>query len=96
MQAIEAFAKLVLNSMFALIQKFLGHVIPGVVRPLNILWNQVIGFFFLVLAVFPMPTAYRSFNEGNMPRFLLAVVFIIIMAMFGISSFWRARKISRS
>ena len=96
MQPIEPFAKLVLNSMLALIRKFLGHVIPGVIRPLHILWNQVIGFFFLVLAVFPMPTAYRSFNEGNMPRFLLAAVFIVIMTMFGISSFWRARKISRS
>ena len=23
---------------------------PGVVRPIHILWNQVIGFFFIVLA----------------------------------------------
>ena len=96
MQAIEPFAKLVLTAMFALIRKFLGYVVPGVIRPLHILWNQVIGFFFLVLAAFPVPTAYRSFNEGNIPRFILAAVFIVIMAMFGISSFWRVRKITRT
>jgi hypothetical protein len=96
MQPLPASAKIVLNRMFALIRKFLGYVLPGVIRPLHILWNQVIGFFFLVLALFPLPSAIRSFNEGNMPRFLLAAVFIVIMAMFGISSFWRARKISRT
>ena len=81
--------------MVALTRKFLSHVLPGVMRPLHILWNQVIGFFFLVIALAPVPGAIRAYNESNMPRFLLSATFIVIMAVFGLSSFWRARKISR-
>jgi hypothetical protein len=82
--------------MLALTRKFLGHVLPGVIRPLHILWNQVIGFFFLAIAALPVPSAIRAYNEGNVPRFLLSATFITIMGSFGLSSFLRARKISRS
>ena len=82
--------------MVALTRKFLSHVLPGVVRPLHILWNQVIGFFFLVVALVPVPGAIRAYTESNIPRFLLSATFIAIMGIFGVSSFWRARKISRS
>jgi hypothetical protein len=81
--------------MVALTRKFLSHVLPGVVRPLHILWNQVIGFFFLVIALVPIPGAIRAYNQSNIPHFLLSVTFILIMGSFGVSSFWRARKISR-
>lgn len=82
--------------MFGLARKFIAHVVPSVVRPLHILWNQVIGFFFIVLGVVPIPSAIRSFREGNIPHLLLSSAFIVLMASFGVSSFWRARKISRS
>jgi hypothetical protein len=71
-------------------------MLPGVVRPLHVLWNQVIGFFFIVLAVIPVPSAIRSYNAGNIPHLLLSSAFVILMGTFGLSSFWRARKISRS
>ena len=78
-------------------KRFLGHVIPGVVRPIHILWNQVIGFFFLVLALLPVPSAVRNFGkDGSGPRLALTIPFVLLMAWFGISSFWRARKISKS
>ena len=82
--------------MLSKAKQLLGHVIPGVIRPLHILWNQVIGFFFLVIAVIPVPSTIRAYNEGNMPRFLLSATFVAIMGSFGLSSFWRARKISRT
>jgi hypothetical protein len=83
--------------MFKLARKFLHHVIPGVVRPLHILWNQVIGFFFLALACIPVPSAIREIRDPeNHPRLILSLPFILIMGAFGISSFVRARKISRS
>ena len=83
--------------MFALAKKFLGHVIPGIIRPIHILWNQVIGFFFLVLAALPVPSAVRNWGkEGSGPRLALTIPFVALMAWFGISSFWRARKISKS
>jgi len=87
--------------MFAKIRQFLQHVLPGVVRPLRVLWNEVIGFVFLVLAAFPIPSVvreYRAYEGGaeGMFRIGLAVMFSALMAWFGITSFLRARRISRS
>ena len=77
--------------------KLMRHVIPGVARPIHILWNQVIGFFFIILALIPVPSAIRSFGkEGSGAHLGLTIPFVLIMAWFGISSFWRARKISKS
>ena len=72
-------------------------MIPAVVKPIHSLWNEVIGFFFLVLAVLPVPAAIRSFGkEGSGAHLALTIPFVLIMGWFGISSFWRARKISKS
>jgi hypothetical protein len=83
--------------MFSLAKKFLGHVIPGIARPIHILWNQVIGFLFIVLALVPVPGAIRSFGkEGSIARLALTIPFVLLMGWFGVSSFWRARKIDKS
>jgi hypothetical protein len=80
--------------------QFLGHVLPGVMRPLRILWNEIIGFLFICLAVWFTPSAVRAWREfdqhgGNF--FWLAEFFFIgLMLYFGLNSFLRARKISRS
>lgn len=83
--------------MIALSRKLLQHILPGVVRPLHILWNQIVGFLFIVLAIVPVPSAIRSYQDPNgFPRLLMSVIFIALMGFFGISSFLRARKIGRS
>lgn len=83
--------------MLELPRKLWQHVLPGVVRPISILWNQIVGFFFLVLAAVPIPSAYRSYRDPEgFPRLVMSIVFIVIMGAFGISSFLRARKIARS
>jgi hypothetical protein len=83
--------------MFKLAGKFLHHVLPGVVRPLHILWNQVIGFVFLALAGLAIPSAVRDFNKPDaMPRLVVTLIFIAIMTAFGAHSFLKARKVSRS
>jgi hypothetical protein len=87
--------------MGQLISKFLSHVLPGVIRPLHTLWNEVIGFLFIVFAVvagFYVIRALRSF-EGDIEglfRIVLPALFGLVMGYFGVSSFLRARKISRS
>ena len=87
--------------MGQLISKFLSHVLPGVVRPLHALWNEVIGFLFIVFAVvagFYLIRALRGF-EGDIEglfRIVLPALFGLVMGYFGVSSFLRARKISRS
>jgi len=83
--------------MLSLAKKFLGHVLPGVIRPIHILWNQVIGFVFLVLAVLGGSAAFRSWGkEGREAQLIMSILFAILMGWFGISSFWKARKISKS
>ncbi|HYL35485.1 MAG TPA: hypothetical protein VEV17_06200 [Bryobacteraceae bacterium] len=83
--------------MFSMAKKFLGYVIPGIIRPIHILWNQVIGFFFIVLALLPVPSALRNIgHEGSGPRLALTIPFVLLMGWFGVSSFWKARKISKS
>lgn len=83
--------------MVKLAGKFLHHVIPGVVRPLHVLWNQVIGFFFLAVAGLMVPSALRQIKEPDGQfRLLLTVPFILILVIFGVSSFWKARKVSRA
>jgi hypothetical protein len=82
-------------------RQFLHHVLPAIIRPLRVLWNQVIGFLFLVLAAWAVPRGVRSLREfdGNLESFfrlLLTSVFIVAMAGFGIYSFWRARKAAKS
>jgi hypothetical protein len=87
--------------MGALISKFLGHVVPQVIKPLHSLWNQVIGFLFLaftVLAISYVVRGVRDFSgdvEGLL-HIVLPALFGVVMGYFGLSSFWRARKISRS
>ena len=80
--------------MFSMAKKFLGHVVPVVIRPIHILWNQVIGFVFIVLAVV---FGFRIVR-GKEPLSLQIVgtLFVLLIAWFGISSFWKARKISKS
>lgn len=87
--------------MGELISKFLRHVLPGVIRPLHALWNEVIGFLFIVFTVvagFYVIRAVRNFDgeiEG-LVRIVLPALFGLVMGYFGVSSFLRARKISRS
>ena len=84
-----------------MIRKFLKHVVPGVMKPMQIVWNQVIGFFFIVLAVRTVPSLIRAWREfdgegKDFFRLGLTLAFGLIMAGYGIFSFLRARKISRS
>jgi hypothetical protein len=82
-------------------RQFIRHVVPEVLRPARTLWHEVIGFLFLALAVLPIPAGIRearSFDgqPGSVVRLALTVLFVVIMGGYGISSFRRARKISRS
>ena len=87
--------------MGALISKFMSHVMPGIVRPLHALWNEVIGFLFLVFAAI---CAYYVFNAvrhfagtiEDLVHIVFPALFGLVMAYFGVSSFLRARRISRS
>jgi hypothetical protein len=84
-----------------IVRHFMNHIVPGVMRPLRILWNEIIGFTFLVLAAWMVPGTIRSVRQLNTPegsifRVLMFIGFGALMAYFGVTSFLKARKISRS
>jgi hypothetical protein len=81
--------------------QFVKHVVPGVIKPIRVLWNEIIGFLFLVLATFVSLASYRRAQSftGDTGEFMLLVGyfgFAALLAFYGVSSFWKARKISRS
>ena len=83
-----------------LARTFYQSVMPGVVKPLHILWNEVIGFLFVALAVLTAPAAVRYYramdsDPKNVFRVALTLVFSLTMACFGVSSFLKARRIRR-
>ena len=82
-------------------KKFIQHVVPGVIKPVRILWNEFISFLFFALAILAVPSAYRHIKnfEGDPKSFFRAVLscgFSLIMLIFAVFSYLHARKISRS
>jgi hypothetical protein len=87
-------------------REFAKHVVPAVLKPARTLWNEVIGFFFICLAVLFGSGAIKSYiafnnavagqGTGDLMRLVMAGFCTLLMLYFGISSFRRARKISRS
>jgi hypothetical protein len=84
---------------------FLKHIVPAIVKPMHALWNEVVGFFFLSFAVIfgfksaPYVRTYLHAAHASPKEFFqvaLSVFVTVMMACFGISSFLRARRISRS
>ena len=68
---------------------------------MHVLWNEIIGLLFLSIAVIATPSAYRQIRNfdgepQSLFRMVLSCTFAGIMLVFGLGSFWRARKISRS
>lgn len=87
--------------MPSIVRQFMTHVVPGVLRPLRILWNEVIGFLFLVLGIWFAGSTVRLFRNIDKsdkgPVWVIASgAFALVMLYYGVSSFLRARKIGRS
>jgi hypothetical protein len=93
--------KVALRIMLSIGRKLVQHVLPGVFKPIHILWNQLIAFTFFVLAVAVVPSAYRTIRDfDGEPRSLfragVSCTFGLIMIYFSLSSFLKARRISKS
>jgi hypothetical protein len=82
-------------------RRFLGFVLPAVLKPAHTLWHELIGFVFLLMAtafLFSGIRAIRQFDgsAGAVIRLAMLAFGVCVMGGYGISSFLRARKISRS
>jgi len=74
-------------------KKFAQHVVPEVVRPARIIWNQAIGGVFLLLAISFF--GYAVAQKQN-PAGVIGGVFLgLVMTFFSFTSFLSARRISR-
>ncbi|HSU58491.1 MAG TPA: hypothetical protein VLI55_04190 [Bryobacteraceae bacterium] len=81
-------------------KRFAQHVVPEVVRPARIIWNQAIGGIFALFALLFFGNAFRYYDgKTASPNNTVALVFSIflgaIMSYFGVVSFLRARRIAR-
>jgi len=84
-----------------LVRTFASTFLPAVIKPLRVLWNEIIAFFFFVMAVLAVPSIYRAVRDFNgeldmLGRILLTATFAVVMAGYGLYSILRARKIDRS
>lgn len=77
-------------------RKFLANVVPGLVKPIHSLWNEVIGFLFLVLGVLAIRPIWQAWRDEDFTKLALSGFFSLVMISFGIHGFWKARRISRS
>ena len=87
-------------------RSFVKHVVPAVLKPARTLWNEVIGFLFICFAVifgFRAVRIYQDYSKvaggesgDDLIRLIIAGFCTLLMLYFGVTSFLRARKISRS
>jgi threonine/homoserine/homoserine lactone efflux protein len=76
--------------------QFIKHVVPAIAKPARALWNQVIGFIFICLGVSFGFTVLRYARRGEAFQVIVSSIATLLMLYYGVSSFLRARKISRS
>jgi hypothetical protein len=82
-------------------RRFLGFVVPAVLKPARTLWHEMLGFVFLAMAIAFVFSGFRAIREfdgsaGAILRLAMLAVGVCLLGGYGISSFLRARKISRS
>lgn len=76
--------------------QFVKHVLPAAVKPVHSLWHEMIGFLFLLVAgVGTWKVLHNSGHFGPVQLFMV-IPLIVVTAGYGISSFLKARRISRS
>lgn len=80
-------------------QTFARTVVPEVMRPARVIWNQAIGAIFLILAIPAVMKALQILrepqqNERTTFALILSIVFASIMIIFGVGSLLKARRIS--
>lgn len=85
-----------------LLKAFIASFLPGVIKPLHALWNELLAFIFFVLAAAvgfgPLRRGYKELDGDpvNFIKFISAVFLTALMLGLGLYSYRRARKISRS
>jgi hypothetical protein len=82
-------------------RRFLGFVVPAVLKPARTLWHEILGFIFIAMAIAFVFSGFRAIRQfdgsaGAVARLAMLAIGVCLLGGYGISSFLRARKISRS
>lgn len=82
-------------------RRFVTTVVPAVMKPARTLWHELLGFLFVLMAIafiFSGLRTLRQFDGSPSAVFRLVILGfgVCLLGGYGISSFLRARKISRS
>ena len=82
-----------------MITEFRRHIVPAVIKPLRVVWNQSIAFLFLALTVIGSFMVYKEYHRREDLDAVLALVlgglFVGMMGFYAITSLLKARRISR-
>ena len=76
--------------------KFVKHVLPAAVKPVHSLWHEVLAFIFLFIAVSSTWYVFRRAATLGPIRIAIVLPIIVVAFFYGVSSFLKARRISRS
>jgi hypothetical protein len=77
-------------------EAFIKHVVPATVKPFHALWHEILAFCFLALAGMVAWQAWRKAASLSVLELVLGLAFAAVSAGYGISSYLKARRISRS
>lgn len=78
---------------------FANTVVPEVVRPARVIWNQAIGAIFLILA---LPAVNKAIQVLRQPQqdeqstfaLILSIIWSVVMIALGLLSLLKARRIA--
>jgi hypothetical protein len=76
--------------------KFVKHVLPAAVKPVHSLWHEILGFVFLAVAATAGWQLFRHASSLGPIKIAIIVPLVVVTTGYGVSSFLKARRISRS
>ena len=76
--------------------QFVKHVLPAAVKPIHSLWHEILGFIFLMFAAIGTWKIWHHAGTLSPVQLAIIVVFIAVMAVYGVSSIRKSRRITRS
>lgn len=87
--------------MWGAVKAFVGTAVPGIIKPLRVLWNEMIAFVFAIFAIvlgFQVAKDVAQFDgsANKLGKLAFLGIFALVMAGYAVQSFFRSKKISRS
>jgi hypothetical protein len=87
--------------MWGATKAFFNAAIPGIIKPLRVLFNEMFAFVFAVFAIvlgFQVARDFAQFDgsANKLWKLIFLGIFALVMGVYALHSFLRAKKISRS